>query len=99
VGSHQISGVVLWLCQGQELFGDFPSRLQIGCRMVKSPQPEQHEEDLLCVSNTLTQFSCPGVCVFHFPGTKAFGRQQRYTEHPLEGEFLLCTVESVWQRL
>jgi hypothetical protein len=90
--------VALALCQCQELLGEFPSRLQISRCMVKSPQPKQYRENLLDVSNLLTEFPCSGVGVFHFWGSKALGGNERDAKMTLENEFLQGTLSTLWKR-
>ena len=63
--------------------------------MIKPPQSKQNWEELRGLPHLLTQFSRPGVGLFHFWDPMALGGYQRHTQGDLQREFLLGTLGGV----
>ena len=82
--------------QAQELLTQLPSRLQLCPHKIKSPQSQQHREELRSLALP-AQLPGPSIGFFHFRGRIAFGRHQGRGEGGLQQQLLLSALRGVRQ--
>jgi hypothetical protein len=92
-------GVLQLLSQTQELFIQFPTRLQIAPHDIKRPQPQQRGGELWCLPDLLAEVPRLGEDLLDLRICHPPGGGQRDPEGNVQGECLLQTLRRLWKPL